>query len=108
MSFLYEITDSYGKLQRCHQQRPTGLGRFLCHLVRPCETMHPVLEQLKANLGDRIRIIKVDVDKHGIPAAEYNVQVVPTLILFRSGKVLWRQSGAMPLNQLLQVVNQYL
>lgn len=74
----------------------------------PCKAMHPVLEQLKAQLGDRLRIIKVDVDKHGIPAEEYNVQAVPTLILFRNGEVLWRQSGAMPLNQLLNVVTSHL
>ena len=74
----------------------------------PCKAMHPILEQLKAQLGDRIRIIKVDVDKHGIPAEEYNVQAVPTLLLFRNGEVLWRQSGAMPLNQLLNVVTSHL
>ena len=84
------------------------LADFFATWCGPCKAMHPVLEQLKAQLGDRIRIIKVDVDKHGIPAEEYNVQAVPTLILFRSGNVLWRQSGAMPLNQLLSVVNQYL
>ena len=84
------------------------LADFFATWCGPCKAMHPVLEQLKAQLGDRLRIIKVDVDKHGIPAAEYNVQAVPTLILFRSGQVLWRQSGAMPLNQLLQVVNQYI
>ena len=74
----------------------------------PCKAMHPILEQLKAQLGDRLRIIKVDVDKHGIPAGEYNVQAVPTLILFRNGEVLWRQCGAMPLNQLLNVVTSHL
>ena len=84
------------------------LADFFATWCGPCKAMHPVLEQLKAQLGDRIRIIKVDIDKHGIHAEEYNVQAVPTLILFRSGKVLWRQSGAMLLNQLLQVVNQYL
>ena len=84
------------------------LADFFATWCGPCKAMHPVLEQLKAQLGDRVRIIKVDVDKHGIPTEEYNVQAVPTLILFRSGQVLWRQSGAMPLNQLLSVVNQYL
>lgn len=84
------------------------LADFFATWCGPCKAMHPVLEQLKAQLGDRVRIIKVDVDKHGILAEEYNVQAVPTLILFRSGQVLWRQSGAMPLNQLLSVVNQYL
>ena len=84
------------------------LADFFATWCGPCKAMHPVLEQLKANLGDRLRIIKVDVDKHGITAETYNVQAVPTLILFRNGQVLWRQSGAMPLNQLQAVVNQYL
>lgn len=81
---------------------------FFATWCGPCKAMHPVLEQLKAQMGDRIRIIKVDVDKHGLPASEYNVQAVPTLILFRNGQVLWRQSGALPLNQILSVINQYL
>jgi len=70
--------------------------------------MHPVLEQLKAQLGDRLRIIKVDIDKHGDPAVEYGVQAVPTLMLFRNGEVLWRESGAMPLNQLISVITPFL
>lgn len=81
---------------------------FFATWCGPCKAMHPILEQLKLQLGDRLRIIKVDIDKHGDPAVEYGVQAVPTLILFRSGKVLWRQSGALPLNQLLSIVNQYL
>ncbi len=70
--------------------------------------MHPVLEQLKAQLGDRLRIIKVDIDKHVDPAVEYGVQAVPTLMLFRNGEVLWRESGAMPLNQLISVITPFL
>ena len=81
---------------------------FFATWCGPCKAMHPVLEQLKAQLGDRLRIIKVDVDKYQQTAAQYNVQAVPTLALFRSGQLLWRQSGALPLNQLLTVVNQYL
>lgn len=74
----------------------------------PCKMMHPVLEQLKQQLGDRIRIIKMDVDRQQAVAQLYQVQSVPTLMFFRSGKQLWRQSGAMPLNQLSQIVQQYL
>lgn len=81
---------------------------FFATWYGPCKAMHPVLEQLKAQLGDRLRIIKVDVDKHQQTAAQYNVQAVPTLALFRSGQLLWRQSGALPLNQLKAVVESYL
>ena len=81
---------------------------FFATWCGPCKAMHPILEQLKEQLGDRLRIIKVDVDKHQQTAAQYNVQAVPTLALFRSGQLLWRQSGALPLNKLIEVVNSYL
>ena len=73
----------------------------------PCKMMHPVLEQLKADLGDSIRIIKLDVDKSGDIAEAYRIQSVPTLMLFRKGDALWRQSGAMSLSDLKKVVNSY-
>lgn len=69
--------------------------------------MHPVLEQLKQELGDSIRIVKLDVDKNDALAAAYRIQSVPTLMLFRSGQVVWRQSGAMRLNDLKAIINQY-
>lgn len=73
----------------------------------PCKQMHPVLEQLKQELGDSIRIVKLDVDKNDAMAAAYRIQSVPTLMLFRSGQVVWRQSGAMRLNDLKVIINQY-
>ena len=72
-----------------------------------CKQMHPVLEQLKQELGDSIRIVKLDVDKNDALAAAYRIQSVPTLMLFRSGQVVWRQSGAMRLNDLKAIINQY-
>ena len=73
----------------------------------PCKQMHPVLEQLKQELGDSIRIVKLDVDKNETLANFYRIQSVPTLMLFRSGQVVWRQSGAMRLNDLKAIINQY-
>ena len=73
----------------------------------PCKAMHPVLEQLKAQAGDRVRIIKLDVDRARSVAEQYGIMAVPTLMLFREGKVLWRQSGAMPLADLMNVIRQY-
>lgn len=72
----------------------------------PCKHMHPVLEQLKSDLGDAIRIIKIDVDKNEDVSAAYRIQSVPTLMLFRNGQVLWRQSGAMSLNDLKNIIDQ--
>lgn len=73
----------------------------------PCKMMHPVLEQLKADLGDSIRIIKLDVDKSGDIAKAYRIQSVPTLMLFRRGEMLWRQSGAMRLADLKATISNY-
>jgi thioredoxin 1 len=74
----------------------------------PCKTMHLVLLELKQRLGEQIRILKIDVDKYQNTAAEYRIQSVPTLMLFRNGQMLWRQSGALPLNALLQQVQAHL
>lgn len=73
----------------------------------PCKMMHPVLEQLKADLGDSIRIIKLDVDKSGDIAEAYRIQSVSTLMLFRRGEMLWRQSGAMRLADLKATISNY-
>ena len=56
---------------------------FFATWCQPCKAMHPILEQVKSVLGDRIRIIKVDVDKYGVTASQYRIQSVPTLMLFQ-------------------------
>lgn len=72
----------------------------------PCKMMHPVLEQLKEKQADRWRIIKIDVDKNPSLTTQYQIQSVPTLIAFREGNVLWRQSGALSLSQLIKTLDQ--
>lgn len=81
---------------------------FFAIWCQPCKMMHPVLEQLKDTVGDKVRIIKVDVDKYGQTAAQYGIQAVPTLMLFRKGQTLWRQSGMMSRADLLAVIDQHL
>lgn len=90
------------------QSDQLSLVDFYATWCQPCKMMHPVLVQLKEELGESIRIIKVDVDKYGDTAAQHHIQSVPTLILFRNGEALWRQSGAMPKSQLKQIVEQFL
>lgn len=81
---------------------------FFATWCQPCKMMHPVLEEVKSVLGDKIRIIKVDVDKYGDTASTYRIQSVPTLILFRKGEVLYRQSGAMSRADLLALLDPFL
>ena len=81
---------------------------FFATWCQPCKMMHPVLEQVKEALGDKVRIIKVDVDKHGQTAAQYGIQGVPTLMLFRKGEILWRQSGLIARADLLAVIDPFL
>ena len=73
----------------------------------PCKMMHPVLEQLKSELGDTLRIIKLDVDKNEALASQYRIQSVPTLMLVKGGEIVWRQSGAMRLGDLKMIVSQF-
>ena len=71
----------------------------------PCKMMKPILEEVKSKAGEQVRIIKVDVDQSAQAASAYQVTGVPTLILFKKGKILWRQSGVVTTNALLQILN---
>ena len=79
---------------------------FFATWCGPCKMMHPILEQLKEKMGDDIRILKVDVDKNEALSMQYRIQSVPPLMLFKKGEMLWRQSGAMSLNDLMQKISQ--
>ncbi len=70
----------------------------------PCQMLAPILKEIKANLGERISIIKIDVDKNQAVAAQYQVRGVPTMILFQNGKQLWRQSGVLSKEDLIKVI----
>ena len=84
------------------------LADFFATWFQPCKMMHPILLEAKAELGDAVRIVKVDVDKHEATAARYGIRSVPTLMIFRNGEMLWRQSGVVAKDDLVRIVRSYL
>lgn len=80
---------------------------FFAEWCGPCKMMAPILHDVKNEIGDSATIIKVDVDKNPQAAQEYQVQGVPTLILFKNGKPLWRQSGVVAKNGLVGVIKKF-
>ena len=77
---------------------------FFATWCGPCKALAPILLQVKEDFGERISIIKIDVDKNQPLANEYQVRGVPTMILFKAGKQLWRQSGVLTKAEIVRVV----
>jgi len=74
----------------------------------PCKMQTPVLKEIAAELGDKVRVLKIDVDRNREIAARYNVGSVPTLIIFRQGEIKYRQAGVHTRSQLMDVLQKYL
>lgn len=89
-----------------NSETPT-LVDFTAGWCGPCQTLAPILHDVAGQVGDKAKIIKVDVDKNPAAAAHYGVQGVPTLILFKKGKIVWRQSGVMPAGHIISAINQH-
>lgn len=70
----------------------------------PCQMLSPVLKQVKDNLGERVSIIKIDIDKNQEIAASYQIRGVPTMMLFQNGKQLWRQSGVLSKDEIIRII----
>ncbi|MBP6661086.1 MAG: glutaredoxin family protein, partial [Chitinophagales bacterium] len=71
----------------------------------PCKMMKPILEDLKKKVGDDATILKIDIDKNPNIARKYNIQSVPTLMIFKNGKILWKQAGVVAAHQLEKIIN---
>lgn len=95
------MKSSFSEILESH---PTVLIDFFATWCGPCKTLGPILEQVKDDMGDEVKIIKIDVDKNQPLAAKYQVRGVPTMILYKEGKQVWRQSGVVQKADLIKTI----
>lgn len=81
---------------------------FSAEWCGPCKMMPPILKDVKDALGDQVTILKIDIDKNPAAANVYNIQSVPTLMIFKQGETKWRQSGVVQASQLKTVIQQFI
>lgn len=80
---------------------------FFATWCGPCQTLSPILKQVKDELGENVSILKIDIDKNPTIATQFQVRGVPTMLLFKNGKQVWRQSGILSKNDLISVIKQH-
>lgn len=80
---------------------------FYADWCGPCKTLAPIIKNVKAELGDAVKIVKIDVDKNQPLAEKYQVRGVPTLVLFKNGTQLWRQSGVLQKAELVEIIQSH-
>ena len=96
------------KFNEIINQEQLTLVDFYADWCGPCKTLAPILQEVKSVLKDEIKIIKINVDQHQHVAAEFMVRGVPTMLLFKKGQMLWRQSGVLGRNDLVKIIREHL
>ena len=95
-------------VQQAHSIGNTRSIDFYADWCAPCKMLTPILKDLKSELGDRLKVVKIDVDANNAIAGRFQIRGVPTMMLFKEGKVLWRQSGVLPKDAILDAIGGFL
>lgn len=90
-----------------HGDKPV-LVDFFATWCGPCKVLSPTVEAVGKELIGQIRVLKIDVDKNEALSAQYRIQAVPTLIVFKKGEILWRTSGVIDKNALIQQLKKFI
>lgn len=96
------------KFQQLISSKKPVLIDFHAEWCGPCKMMSPIVKQVATEIGDKATIVKIDVDKNPAVAQQYQIMGVPTLMIFKEGNVVWRQSGVVQKNQLLGILNSHI
>ena len=97
-----------GSFNKLIQSETPVLIDFYADWCAPCKMLTPILKDIKSEVGDRLKVVKIDVDNNNEIAGRFQIRGVPTMMLFREGKVLWRQSGVLPKDAILNAIDAFL
>lgn len=104
----YEGVIMKGSFNKLIQSETPVLIDFYADWCAPCKMLTPILKDVKSELGDRLKVVKIDVDNNNAIAGRYQIRGVPTMMLFKEGEVLWRQSGVLPKDAILNAIAGFL